>query len=345
LQALADQAAEAAVKAYQEAQVIDNAGVFKATAPKVIKKRGETEFSAFKSYLLTGDGGSSFKASNDTDMNVGTDADGGYAVPTGHYNGIIARREEGMLANKLGVRDIPGIGTTVNVPLDGANANAFVATGEASAFDRDAPTLGQKAMTLVKYTKKIELSYELLHDEDSKLMSFLNDYVGRAMAQTENALLLTEVASNGTELKEFASTGAIVAGEPEDILGNDALGYYMDDGGSIGWVMRNSVFYDIASITGSDRLYAETPAGSFKRSLLGYKVEPSNNAAAMAASAKSVYFGNWNFVGRREAPGFTVLRDPYSKAANGQVVLHYYFRTVYGVLQAGAIGYGVHATA
>jgi hypothetical protein len=42
------------------------------------------------------------KASNDTDMNVGTSADGGYAVPTGHYNGIIARLDEAALYGKLG---------------------------------------------------------------------------------------------------------------------------------------------------------------------------------------------------------------------------------------------------
>jgi len=74
-------------------------------------------------------------------------------------------------------------------------------------------------------------------------------------------------------------------------------------------------------------------------------VHYSAKAGLTAANAKSVFFGNWNFVGKREAPGFTVLRDPYSKAANGQVVLHYYFRTVYDVLQAEAIGYGDHPTA
>jgi hypothetical protein len=39
----------------------------------------------------------------------------------------------------------------------------------------------------------------------------------------------------------------------------------------------------------------------------------------------------------------TVLRDPYSRAAYGEVLFHYYFRADYAVLQAEAIGYGVHA--
>ena len=80
------------------------------------------------------------------------------------------------------------------------------------------------------------------------------------------------------------------------------------------------------------------------RTLLGYPVYMSQKVAAPAADAKSAYFGNWNYVGLREAPGFTFLRDPYSKASTGQVVLHYFFRTVYGVLQAEAIGYGEQAS-
>jgi asparagine N-glycosylation enzyme membrane subunit Stt3 len=39
----------------------------------------------------------------------------------------------------------------------------------------------------------------------------------------------------------------------------------------------------------------------------------------------------------------TVLRDPYTLAAYGQVRLVYAFRAVYEILQAGAIGYGLHA--
>jgi HK97 family phage major capsid protein len=80
------------------------------------------------------------------------------------------------------------------------------------------------------------------------------------------------------------------------------------------------------------------------RNLLGHPAFFSNKAAAIAATAKVAYFGNWNYVGMREAPGFTMLRDPYSAAGTGQVQLWMYFRTVFKVLQADAIGYmAMHA--
>ena len=77
--------------------------------------------------------------------------------------------------------------------------------------------------------------------------------------------------------------------------------------------------------------------------LLGYPVLKSVKAAAIGTGVKSVFFGNWSYMGFREAPGLTVLRDPYTLAATGQVRFIYAFRAVYEILQAGAIGYGLHA--
>lgn len=315
-------------------------------------QRGEDEdgMRGYMHYLRTGDASGmedapgELRASNDTDMNVGTGADGGNAVPTGHHQEIIARRDEMALEATLGVRPIPGVGTTVNVPFDNEADGEFVTAAEAGAYDRDAPAIGQKAMTLVKYTKKVEMSVELLQDEDSRLAAFLTDFVGRGMAKTDNNLLLVEVAANGTSFKTFASATAIAAGEPEDIAFNDALDPYLDDSISVGWVTRRSTFGDIASITANARLYAEAPGGARGGELLGYPVKSSVKAAAVAASAKSIYFGNWNYVGVREAPSMGVLRDPYTLGHLGQVRLLYMYRKVYGVLVAEAVGYGEHPT-
>lgn len=318
------------------------------TAPAFNKtKLGDSEARAYAHFVRTGDSsGLEMRASNDTDMNIGTPADGGSVVPIGHYQGIIARRDESMLAKQLGVRTIPGKGTTVNVPVDDEDDGEFVSTNEASDSDRDAPMLGKKAMTLVRYTKRVELSDELLNDEDSSLMAFLNDFVGRGVAKTHNGLLLAEVATSGTVLKTFASATAIGVDELEPIVYSDTIEPYLDDTNSTSWVMRRSVHGEIAVLDkAATRRYAETEQGRVsmaRKELLGFPVSYSVKAGATAASAKSVFFGNWNFVGYREGPDITVLRDPYSMAKKGQLVLHYYFRAVYGVLQPEAIGYGVH---
>ena len=316
-----------------------------ATSVNSKTKRGDDEIKALAYFIRTGDKGA-MKASNDTDMNVGDAADGGNSVPTGHFQNIIARRDESMLARQLGVTLIPGKGTTVNVPLDGEADGEFVVKGEGTAFDRDAPNIGQAAMTLGKYTKKIELSVELLEDEDSRLLDFLANFVGRGMAKTHNDLLITEALANGTKTDDFSQT-AIAAGDLEQMVFDDDLSAYLDDSGSVGWIMKPSTYASVISIASSNTRFYHANVGdtaSPRPTVLGYPVFFSNKISAIGSGNKSVIFGNMSQIGYREAPGLTFLRDPYSKAGNGQVVLHYYFRTVYKVLQAEAVGYGQHAT-
>lgn len=316
----------------------------KATAPAVLKHgRGDNEANAFKAFAM-GQGGAEFevKASNATDMNIGTAADGGNLVPTGFYNQIIARRDETSLKARLPLMNVPGIGTTVDVPIDNEADGEFIATAEGATFDLDAPAVGKKSLTLAKYTKYVDVSYELLEDTPTRLEAFLADFVGRGMAKTDNNLLITEVAANGTNFKTFAGTGAIAFGEPEDIVYNNDLSPYLEDDGAIAWVMRSSTLGDIKSIVGSDRQYSMNVDGS-NRQLLGYPVYYSQKAPALATGNKTVYFGNWRYVAYREAPSLTFMRDPYTVAVSGQVRLLWHYRVVFGVLQPEAIGYGTQA--
>ena len=283
----------------------------------------------------------------DSTMNITTAADGGNIVPTGFVQDIALRKNEMMLAERLGLRRVPGKGTTVNYPIDDADPEEFATTAEqddahAQNYERDAGATGLKAFTLVKKTRKIELTEELLDDNDIDLNAYISDKIGRQTAGTHNAMLVAEIAANGTSLKTFGSNSAIADGEPEDIIYNDTLAYYLDDdGNSIAWVTRPTTFGTIASISGNARIYAETPAGSrARRELLGYPAHYSNKVAAVATTAKSLLFGNWYYVGYREAPELRFIMDPYS--VDGLVILKYSFRAVYGVLQAGAIGYGEH---
>lgn len=327
-------------------------GAVKAYSPQALAQfTGEDDVKTFLHYVRTGDDRPlrELKASNAVAMQEDTAGEGGNTVPTGLFNGIIARRNEISLQGRLGLRNIPGKGKTVDVPYDNEADGEFITTNEEAGMDADSPDIGKASMTLVKKTKKITISWELLQDEDVNLLAFLADWVGRGMAKTENDMILTEVAANGTAFKTFAAAAAIAAGEPEDILYNSNVSYYLDDGGSNAWVARPGTYAAIAKLTGNPRQYAETPQGGnasqMRPSLIGYPVFFSEKAAAIAASAKPLYFGNWYYVGYREAPGLTFLRDEYSRADNGQVVLRYYFRRVYKVLQAAAVGYGVHPSA
>lgn len=337
---------DVAVKSYLD-KFTDRLGV--ATAPHESKSGlGDNYVKATAAFIRSGQQNSGMKASNATDMNVGTAADGGNLVPTGHYQGIIARRNESDLATKLGLTPIPGKGTTVDAPYDNADVSEFPTTAEAAASDLDAPVFGLKPMTLVRKTKRVVLSNELLDGEDSQLMAFLEDWVGRAFAVTRNKMLVTEVTTNGTALKTFAAGAAIAAGELEDILYSSNLAYYLEDGGSIAWVTQPATYGALTKISGNYRWYGETAQGKIASTgplVLGYPVLYSQAVAAPAVNAKSILFGNWRYVGVREGNGMTFLRDPFTLGSNGQIQLIYTFHSVFGVSNPQAIGYGVQAAA
>lgn len=318
-------------------------------------KRGDDEQRALAYWVRTGDPSALYaeqRASNNTGMNITTAADGGNAVPTDHYQGIIARRDEQMLAAKLGVRRFGGRGTTMNVPVDDEADGEFITKGEmgddnsTNVFDRDAPALGTVALTLVKYTKKVEITTELLEDEDSNLLSFIEEFVGRGMAKTHNSLLITEAAANGTAALTFDSASTIAYTEiPE--LWYLLPDYYATDEASVAWIMRRATEGVVRGLAGTTGWYfAPTPGGDTsigRPTLWGAPIYNTGKAAAIAGSAKSVLLGNWYYMALREQPAFTMLRDPYT--VDGKVILKYYFRCVYKVLQAAAIIYATHPTA
>ena len=324
-------------------------------APAYIKSLGDTQEKAIAHWYRTGDLGAvkhlqvgeneiAVKASNATDMNITTNADGGYAVPTGHYQGIIARMHEEALYQRLGCMPIPGKGTTVNVPVDNEDDGEWVATNEAATFDTDSPAIDQKPMTLVKYTKYIPMSVELLEDEDSQILSFVENWVGTGLARTHNNLLVTEVLSGGTAgltLDAAAAIGATEIPELEYLLKEEYTS-------NASWLMRRATEGVIRKIQGDDFVFNASPAGSDRTTphdLNGYPVYKTSKMPAVGAGNKSLVFGNFRFVGVRTSPSITFLRNPYLLANSGQIALHYYTRIDYKVLQAEALQYATHPTA
>ena len=317
-------------------------------SPDVVASLGEKdEMKAYMHFVRTGQENSvmkALKASNNTDMNITTAEDGQYLVPTGHYQNVITRRDEAALFQRLGVTEIPGIGTTVNVPYDNEADGEFVVATETAEFDDDAPATGRRQLTFKKYAKIIRISHELLRDEDSRLEAFLANWVGRGMAKTHNDLLITEVETNGTALKTFASATAVAVGELEDMMFQADMVSYLD-GGSANWVMSGPSYSKVISVVGNARSYAQTPQGAIRESILGFPVHFTNKADTIAASKKSIFFGDWSQVGVRNGQGLQMIRDPYTRARYGQIELVYLFDCVYGVMNAEAIGYGIHPSA
>jgi HK97 family phage major capsid protein len=292
-----------------------------------------------------------YRASNNTDMNITTAADGGDLVPATHYQGIIERARPMALYNRLGLRQIPGVGTTVYVPIDNeADSGAFVSTNESAAFDRDAPAVSKITMTLVKYTKKVDLTYELLQDEDARLLDFLSGYVAAGFAATMNALMVAEALADGTAGLTLDAAAAIGMAEVPELLYKLSAEYAR--GASVAWLMKRATEGYLRGLASSSVFSFGQPQGpatgngtDVANTLWGLPQYSDDNMGALAASGKSLLIGNWNYMAMRLDPTMTLLRDPYTRSSYGEVILNYDFRADFEVLQAGAFQFATHPTA
>jgi HK97 family phage major capsid protein len=315
---------------------------------------GDTELKATAFYVKHGDRGAlgrfaaeqitDFMAtSNDTDMNVATAADGGVLVPTGHFQGIVAKKNETALYGVLGVTPYNGLkGTTAYVPIETGSANVFVSTAESTgAVDRDAPVLDRAALTIVHMTKSIEITNDLREMEDSAMMAFLENYIGRALAMTHNSALVTEALASGTSVALGAQTAATV-GDPETLDGNLAAEY----SDNANFVMKKATLTSYRKLISTGPfLYQQTPAGALSPRRLGeFDVYLSSFVPAIGSGLKSSILGDFSYMGMRETP-LSFLYDPYSLAGTSRVRLHYRTSMVYKVTNADAILYGKHPTA
>jgi HK97 family phage major capsid protein len=330
-------------------------------APSVIVNRTKDNLTnAFAHYVKTGDKSPvshlmgvndigqevvEIKASNATDMNIGTAADGGNLTTDDMYGGIIRRADELGLSQRAGVRRFTSKGNVLDIPTSSETDGEFVATNEAAEFDLDAPAIGQKTVTKVMYTKKALLSYQFLQDAMAPdLISWIQEEVAIGKAKTDNTLLITEIETNGTEFKVFAGTAAIAVGELEPIQLNNTNAFYVERPESAKWIMAPATKQAI-NLLGSTSIlrYRENPQGAANQ-LLGHEVLYSNKVDAIGSGNKPVLFGNFSYVAQVEDPTLQFMRDPFSRADFGQVKLLWYYRTAFKVMQAAAVGYGRNTT-
>ena len=308
-------------------------------------ERGDDEIKAFNHYLRTGDK-NSMKA--DVDMQVGTDAEGGYLAPELHYEQIIARRDEVSVPRRAGVMQFQGSHRSIEVPVQAADAAATTLTAEEAASTRDTPVIGQVTLTAYKYTQRIPISIELLEDHKSNLLEFITQYVADGIAQRENTNFLVGTGSGqpqgifvgGTNAFTAAGAAAITPAEVVNLM-YDLPGEYADNAA---WFMHRGTEGYIRGLTGDMFQFDVNPGGQGNAGqnggrLLGAPVFTSSAIDVLATGNNTVCVGNPSYYGLYDRSGISVLRDPYSAASTGQVVFHYHYRQGGAVLQAAAFQY------
>ena len=289
-------------------------------------------------------------------LQEGTDSEGGYLVPADELGRIIAKRDEIALLPRLGAVGFTTDRDVFNIPTEGTAMTKFTIVAEEGAISaaQNEPDFGQAAVTLYNFKKLIKISEELLEDFNSGLEVFLNDAIGRAWGITENYYVQVGTGSSqpqgvfvgGTAGLTLDSASAIGAEEVPELMGKLKDAYR---NGAALIMARETAAYLAGLRDSNDWAFRSAPIANLMGGAqdlgIGYPVFSTEDAATIAASAKTLLFGNFALYGWVRNRSLKVRRLVELYAGNGQVGILANFRAGGAVLQAEALQYATHPTA
>jgi HK97 family phage major capsid protein len=293
---------------------------------------------AFDRYIRTG-----AKAA----LEEGTPEEGGYLVPRGYSDELVAALKDKSVLRAAGARVISVRGTnSFRVPTMTYSA-AAVLTAEEGAFDEKEPSLGEVEFVPYKYTRLSKSSDELLDNSRIDVMNhvLIPDAV-QSFAAAENIAFTTGagpttepqgVVTGATVGKTATSQTAITADELMDLY--HALPYMYRQNAV--WMMNDTTAAQLRKLRedGASGNYLWQPgllAGQ-PDTLLGRPVYTNNSMDTPAAGKKVVLFGDLSYYWIADFGGVSMKRLDELYAANGQVGFRFFRRVDARVMVAEAI--------
>jgi len=311
-------------------------------------KRGDSEMQAFTHWVKTGDKGA---IKSNVFLNESVVAEGEATVPIDFYNQIVRVLDVESFARAAGARVINTSLHTLNIPIQKNRWAAPASTAESQTSTQTIADLNQVqpfdtvAVTPLKYTRMVLLSDEYVNDDKANVLQFISDSLAQQYALLENTLAVAELTSGVTAHQTAAAAAAIATADVNGLF-YKVTQPYRNKGA---WVGAGTTQGAIASIQAYPFVYTGSPQGAAGPAgldtLLGRPFFNAADVTAIAASAKSLWFGNFSYMGLVQNGGLTIRRLNEAYAIYGQVAFLASLRIAFKTLQPEAFAYLVHPTA
>lgn len=259
-------------------------------------------------------------------LQIGSDSEGGYLVPDEFANTLVQALEEENIFRKIakviqtlsGDRKIPVVATK-------GTANWI---DEEGVFNESDDAFSQVSIGAYKLGTLIKVSEELLNDSIFDLESYIStEFARRIGAKEEEAFFTGDgsgkplgilAASGGAETGvTAASATAITADELMDLFYSLKSPYRKN----AVWVLNDSTIKAIRKLKDNNGQYLWQPSlvAGTPDTILGKSVKTSAFMPTLAASNKTIAFGDFSYywIADRQGRSFRRLNELY--AANGQV--------------------------
>ena len=253
------------------------------------------------------------------DLTVGSATGGGNTVPTSFVNSLREHiiENSGVLSAGPTVLNTTG-GETIEVPTTTAFTTGTL-EGEGDAIAESDPAFAKRSLGAYKYGAVIQVSRELIDDTGVDLLGFIARQAGRGIGNSLGAALVTGTGSS--------QPAGVVTGSTEGVEGADsAAGVFTADnlidlyfsviGGyrastSAAWLMDDTTLAAVRKLKDQNDQYLWVPglSQSAGDTILSKPVYTDPNVADVAATAKSVVFGDFSAYYVRLAGGVRFERS------------------------------------
>lgn len=269
--------------------------------------------------FLSGEERSFHAAWERRDLTKGSATAGGNTVPTGFVSQLMEHLIETATVARISTVITTDSGENLEWPVTTAHSTgALIAEGNAITPESD-PAFAKRTLGAYKYAALMQVSSELLTDTGVDLEGYLARQAGRAVG---NALGADLAVGNGSskpsgvaQTSTMGKTGAnSVAGafSADDLIDLyfSVISPYRDQPGAA-WLMRDATLGLIRKLKDDQKQYLWQPSLQLGQpdTLLGKPVYTDPNIAAVAASAKSVFFGDFSAYVTRLAGGVRFERS------------------------------------
>jgi HK97 family phage major capsid protein len=287
-------------------------------------------------------------------MSTTTNSEGGYTVPV-----EVSRQIVDSLKAFGGMRSVSNVIATegfgdMNFPTsDGTSETGELIAQNTTATGAD-PTFGVVTITPYKYSSKIvAVPYELLQDTAVDMEGFIRQRLIERLGRITNTHFTTGTGSGQPRgVVTGASSGKVGAnGQTATVIADDLIDLvhsvdpaYRASGNCV-FMMRDASMGIIRKLKDSQNRPIYIPGWdglgrAMPDTLLGYRVVINQDVAAMAASAKSILFGDFSKYVIRDVMALSLFRftdSAYTKL--GQVGFLAWLRAGGNLLDSAAVKY------
>jgi HK97 family phage major capsid protein len=250
-------------------------------------------------------------------QSVGTTTAGGYLVAQ-EFGGFVeaARRQYGGMLSVATVYPTSSGADLLLPSVDETGVSGSILS-ENSQISESAMTFGQLTVSSYMYTSGLVLvSNQLMQDSEFPLDQFIAQALGERLGRAQNAHWTTGTGSSqpygvvaGAASGKAGATGQTTTVTYADIVD---LVYSVDVAyrGNARFMTRDATVGAIRKLLDSQNrpLWEPSVQAGQPDSILGYPIVVNNDVATMAASAKSILFGDFSKYIIRDVSGIQIVR-------------------------------------